>query len=97
MLEKIYGKSDAVVHRKIAGETILVPVRGKLADMQRIFSLNPVAEHVWDQMAGEKKLCEIIDGVLEIFNVEEVTAREDILEFVSELKAAKLIREAGGT
>jgi hypothetical protein len=45
--ERVFRKREEVVSREIAGETILVPIRGKLVDMERIFSVNPVGAHVW--------------------------------------------------
>lgn len=45
-LDKVYRHSGDVVNRQILGDTLLVPVRGKLADLQRIFALNPVARHI---------------------------------------------------
>ena len=40
-LDTIYQHSPDVVARQILGETLLVPIRGELADLQRIFALNP--------------------------------------------------------
>ena len=37
-----YRRQDDIVSRHIAGETILVPVTARLADMQRIYALNAV-------------------------------------------------------
>ena len=79
--------------REIAQETILVPIRGKLADMEKIFSLDHVAEYIWQQLDGEKSLKQICDGVLDIFDVEKDEAESDISEFICELSEAGLIVE----
>ncbi|MBW1894118.1 MAG: PqqD family protein [Deltaproteobacteria bacterium] len=91
--DKIFRKKEEVVSREIAGETILVPVRGKLADMQKIFSLNQTAEYIWQNMSGEKKLNDILEGVLSQFDVNKKEAEKDILEFITELLNADLIEE----
>ena len=88
-----YIKAEEVVHRKIAGETILVPIRGKLVDMQKIFSLNPVAEHIWEQLDGKMKVSDIRNGVLAAFEVGKKQADTDIQEFITELINADLIVE----
>jgi methyltransferase-like protein len=88
---KPFRKTTNIVSRKIAGETILVPITGRLADMQRIFSLNPVAEFIWEQMDGNKKLAEIHDDILNHFHVEKEQAELDIKEFISDLIKEGLI------
>ena len=90
--EKVYKKSADVVSRKIAGELFLVPIRGNLADMQHIFTLNPVAEYIWLEL-GEKRLCEIRDGVMADFEVVKEQAETDIRDFIAELLEEDLIKE----
>ena len=83
--------------REIAGETILVPVRGKLADMQKIFSLNRTAEYIWQNLDGQTRLSDILRGVLTQFDVTEAEAETDMREFVTELVDANLIEESEQT
>jgi len=93
LLGKRFKKAGEIVSRSIAGETILVPVSGKLADMQRIFALNPAAEFIWKRLDGEKDLSAIRDEILEYFEVGKEQAESDIREFISELLKEKLITE----
>jgi hypothetical protein len=91
--EKRYKKGESIVSRAIVGETLLVPIRGNLADMQKIFSLNDVADYVWDHLDGEKNLIDIRNGILDEFEVSEDEAESDLLEFINELLEADLILE----
>ena len=91
IMQKVFRKKEEIVSRKIAGETILVPISGKLADMQRIFSLNPVAEYIWNQLNGERDLQEISSSILSVFNVEKEQADVDVQEFIGELLKEDLI------
>jgi hypothetical protein len=91
MLEKTYTRNDNIVTRKISGELLLVPIQGNLADMQRIFTLNPVGEHIWKGLDGERNLQDICRGVVREFEVEEADAAADIREFIGELLEADLI------
>jgi hypothetical protein len=93
MSGKIYRKNDDIVTRKIAGDLFLIPIKGKIADMQRIFTLNPVGEYIWQEIDKLKSLDEIRKGIISRFDVEEEKADSDILEFINELKEADLIRE----
>jgi len=87
-----YKKNQDIVTRKITGELFIVPVRGKLADMQRIFTLNPVAEYIWNSLDGETSIEDIRKGVLSAYEVQEEQADADIRDFIAELLDADLIR-----
>ncbi|MFC1848890.1 PqqD family protein [candidate division CSSED10-310 bacterium] len=92
-MNKVYQKSEQVISRKIAGEVIIVPIRGNLADMQRIFSLNPVAEYIWQHLDGEMQIEELQQRVIDYFDVSEEQATLDLHEFVVQLLEANLISE----
>jgi hypothetical protein len=86
----VYRKNADVVSRRIADELFLIPIKGNIADMQRIFTLNPVAEYIWQQIEV-KNLDEIRDGILDGFDVEKERAEADIQELIRELLEAELI------
>lgn len=88
---RIFTTRDQVVSREIAGEMFLVPIRGAIADMQRIFALNPVGAHIWRQMDGTRTLGEIRDGIAARFDVTDGTAAADLAGFVGKLLDAGLI------
>ena len=90
---KTFKKNRSIVSRRIADEMLLVPVRGHLADMERIFTLNPVAEHIWEQLDGQRQMGEIRDSILDAFDVAKEEAEADISEFIGDLLTADLIVE----
>jgi hypothetical protein len=51
----VYRKKKDLVTREIAGETLIVPTRGNLADMQRIFALDGVAAFIWQHLERERQ------------------------------------------
>ncbi|MCP4669549.1 MAG: PqqD family protein [Deltaproteobacteria bacterium] len=93
-LNALFRKREEIVTRRIAGETLLVPISGSLANMERIFTLDSVAEYVWQELDGETSLEAIRDGVLAHFNVEKEQATADLQEFITQLVEADLIAEA---
>jgi len=93
MSEKAYMKNHDIVTRKIAGELFLVPIRGTLADMQNIFTLNRIGEYIWQALDTRKHIEEICDGVISSFNVGKEQAYADVADFIFELMRADLIRE----
>jgi hypothetical protein len=90
-LGTVYRRNTDVIGRQVLGETLLVPIRGELADLQRIFALNAVAEHIWSMLDGEHDLAAVRDSVVDRFEVEPVEAEADVTEFVEQLSAAGLI------
>jgi hypothetical protein len=92
MCDNIFIRNQDIVSRRIAGELFLVPVKGKLADMERIFTLTTVAEYIWDRLDGQRSLDDIRNDVVARFDVKEEQADSDIREFIAELVEAGLIR-----
>lgn len=93
MWGKVFKKNENIVSREIAGELFLVPIRGKVADMQMIFTLNSVADYIWQQLDGHKNLNDIRKGILTQFDVKKENVDSDIQEFITELLEADLINE----
>src|SRR5512135_558961 len=91
--DKVFVRGKDIVSRKIAGEIFLVPVKGQLADMQKIFSLSLVAEYIWERLDGKKKVDEIRNDIVARFDVDPQQADADIQEFIAELLEAGLARE----
>lgn len=93
-LNRIFRQQRSMVTREIAGEVLLVPVRGKLAQLQRIFVLNPVGAYIWSQLDGERDLAQVHQGLVERFEVAESQAEADLFEYLGALEDAGLVCEA---
>ena len=87
---------ENVVARQIAGEELLIPIQGRLADMQRIFALDPVAAHIWKKLDGSADMEAVLISVLGSFDVSEERARGDIQSFVNQLESAGLVSDLPG-
>ena len=88
-----YQRKDSVVCRKVAGEFILVPIKGKLANMQAIFALNPVGHSIWESLGEMRSVEEMRRVVTDRFDVDEEQAGIDVDEFLADLKAEELVIE----
>ncbi len=85
MEDRISRLDGQVVSRTVVGETIVVPIRGKLADLRRIFALDPVADFIWKKLDGTMTLGKIRDEIVDTFEIDDDTAAADLLEFVDHL------------
>ncbi|NOY68086.1 MAG: PqqD family protein [Deltaproteobacteria bacterium] len=92
-LDRVLARKDDIVSRDIAGETFLVPIRGDLADMQKIFTLDTVAAFIWDSIDGKRALSDILDSVTGKFDVTRESAAADLEAFYGELLENGLILE----
>jgi hypothetical protein len=90
---KVFQRTQNIVSRRVAGELFLVPVAGNLADMQRIFTLTKVAEFIWDRLDGQRSSGDILNDVVEHFDVDEKQAESDIQALLTELLAEGLVQE----
>ncbi len=90
-----YVKPGPVVTREIAGETLLVPVQGNLAERQQVFALDPVAALIWSRLDTPCNESDLVNTVLDGFDVDQATASRDVHEFVEELREAGLVEIAG--
>lgn len=88
-----YVQNENIVRRDIADEIILVPIRGELADMQRIFALDKTSDFIWQRMDGNRTVEEIHTAILKHFDVAAGQAAEDLNDFIQALLEADLIRE----
>ena len=90
---RTFKKNDDIVRRDIADEILLVPIRGNIVDMQQIFALDEVSGFIWDQLEVARPYGEILEAVLENYDVTREQADSDLEEFLTALKAADLIVE----
>lgn len=78
------------VLREIAGDYILIPVGRTALEFNGMITMDEVGVAIWKGIEQELTEDEILRGILEEFDVEEKTAREDMLEFLEKLKEAGL-------
>ena len=86
-------QSQSVVSRVIAGETLIVPVRGGVGDLASIYSLNELGSFLWQQLNPPKTFNELVNSVVDEYNVSKETAQGDIRVFLDKIKDVGLIDE----
>jgi len=83
------------VTRRIADETIIVPVANGVGDLDAIFTLNDVASHIWTAIEQPATVDAIVTDIVRTFDVPRDRAERDALDFLETLAAAGLIRPLG--
>ena len=88
---------QSVVTRKIAGETIVVPVAGGVGNLNSIYTLNQSATTIWELLKEGTRPAEILSAICREYDVTEDEAARDIREFLDALQSASLIGSAPET
>lgn len=80
-----------LLKREIAGETILVPLGKSVYDSHGLFALNELGSFLWDLLPQAENVDALVAAVLDEYDVDEATARQDIGEFLDKLRAMQII------
>ncbi len=89
--DEILVRSESVVARVVAGETLIVPVRAKVGDLASIYSFNGTGTLIWKLMASPRSVAELASAVAQEYEVDPAQAENDVANFVNEMKAVGLV------
>ncbi len=84
-------RSGAYVTRRIAGETIVVPIRSEAAQLDSVYVFNEVGARIWTLIEEGRDEQQILTALAEEFDVAPERAREDVERFLSVLREAGLV------
>ena len=85
-IDQVFQKNENFVFRQIDDEAILVPIKDNLGDMGSIYNLNEVGAFIWEHFDGQKTIGEIKNQIINEFEISEIDAQQDLIEFVNQLK-----------
>ena len=71
--------------REIAGDYIIIPTGKTVLDFNGLITLNEVGVSLWKMLQNEVTFDDLLQGVLDEYDVEPAVAREDIQEFLDQL------------
>ena len=80
------------VTRQIAGETIIVPVRGGVGELDAIYTLNEVGSRIWQLIDAPMTVDDLVETLSHEYEVTPECARGDVVEFLDLLASRGLIQ-----
>jgi len=83
--------SGRYVTRRIAGETIVVPIRAEAAQLDSVYVFNEVGARIWELIESGRPEEAVIASLTEEFEVDTERARADLTAFVDVLRQAGLV------
>ncbi len=73
------------VLREIAGDYVIIPTGKTVLSFNGLITVNEVGADLWKMLQSEVTFDDLVQGILDIYDVDETTAREDIQEFLDTL------------
>jgi hypothetical protein len=94
--QQFFKRSRSVVSRVIGGETLIVPVRGKVGNLASIYSFSGTGSLIWQLLEAPRALTELAVAVQREYGVRQEQAQSDVTQFVAEMFSAGLVEVCPG-
>jgi methyltransferase-like protein len=79
-------QKNRYVTREVDNELVLVPIESNVASMNQLFTMNSVGCFIWKCLDGVKTEADIIQLIVDEFDVEPETAKSDLQDFLTDLQ-----------
>jgi len=80
------------VTRRIGPETIIVPVAGRVGDLESVYTLNEIATRIWELLDSPQTAAEIAKRLAADYDTSERQLAADVAEFLEMLETSGLVR-----
>lgn len=92
-MEKIIKVEEDVVLREIAGECFLIPTGKNVLKYNGLLQVNPLEAELWEMLRQGTSLEQLVQTMMNIYDVQESALREDIQEFLDKLRESGMLME----
>ena len=84
-----------IVLNKVCGETFLVPMGEENIDFSKLIGLNESSLLLWKRMEqGAFEADDLVKVLLDEYEIDEATARNDVEEFLNQFRSEELLMES---
>ncbi len=80
-----------MILRQLAGENILVPSGDSVLDLNGLFVMTETALFIWNLLPQAETEIEIVEKMLDEYDVDRETAKNDVAEFLERLRSYGII------
>ena len=72
--------------REIVGEAVLVPIGNSVSRFNGLITVNEMGKFIWENIEVAKDEDELLEKILDEYDVERDVAKKDLDEFLQKLK-----------
>ena len=83
-------KMDFIL-RDIVGETVLVPINESTSSFNGLITVNELGKFIWENIESSNDEDELLQRILDEYEVDREVAKADLDEFLGKLKAVDII------
>ena len=87
----VFKHNDSLVARDLAGEKVIIPVKAKVGDLGCIYTLNSIANEIWNLLDGQRTESDIVEMLARDYEVDVETLASDVNHALTEMQQEGLI------
>lgn len=84
-------RKKELILREIAGDYALIPVGDTVLKNNGLFSLTETAARIWQLLPAAESQEQIVDALLEEYDVERAVLEADVAEFLDQLRELEIL------
>jgi len=88
--ETVISQTEEIVDSNIDGETVMMSIENG-----KYYGLDDIGSRIWELIEKPVKVSDLIDALLEQFDVDRKTCERDVLKFLNELNEDKILGVKG--
>ena len=91
---RVFAHRGEFALRQVGSESILVPIRNHVGDLDSVFVFTPVAARIWTLLDGNRDVDAIVAEICNEYDADDGVVRADLHELLGTMEAADLIGAA---
>ena len=84
---------DGFLLREIADTHVVIPIAERVIDFKGMMILNDVSASVWEFMGEHRTHDEILDHILDSYEVDKETAENDLYGLLDQMEASGVLEK----
>ncbi|NLD27089.1 MAG: PqqD family protein [Acholeplasmataceae bacterium] len=82
---------EGYVLREVVGQNIVVPTGEVALNFNGVININATGKFLWEKLQKECSFSELVQAVLDKYEINQKTAEKDVEEFLNILKAKNIL------
>ena len=87
------ARNDLIL-RNLAGEYVLMPTGAAIKDFHGTVVMNELSAFVWEKLKAPADRLELLDAILEKYDVDKATAAADLDALMERFEALEILEKA---